>query len=123
MQHSCGLGITSVAAFHCPNFEAPIETSRIGIKCTLANERDLVQERFVGAVREQMPKVMVVNRRVRVSGNTPLYPAVYFKSRFRRFRRFHHLFYFLTVRDWGWGCRNSLTKGWRTIGQSVGCKA
>src|SRR5258708_21874143 len=40
---SGGFIITGIATFHDPNFETPVEASDVGIQCTLANYRDLVQ--------------------------------------------------------------------------------
>src|SRR6516164_9375470 len=105
------MDVTSVATVHELNLKAPVEAGGVRIQCTLAGDHQLIQQRFVGAISEQLPEVVVVNRRIGIPHQSTFDPSVELKSWFRGLRLLCHLLHFLGV--WIRGCsrRAYLTGG------------
>src|SRR6516225_2460716 len=132
IQKTLGMDVTSVTTIHELNLKAPVEAGGVRIQCTLACDHQLIQQRFVGAVSEQLPEVVIVNRRIGISHQSTFDPPVELKSWFRGLRLLCHLLHFLGVwirgcsrcacltRGRGWtGGRSLLSVEWSTKGSSI----
>ena len=80
-----------IAAIQKLRFEAPIKTRAFRIERALEGDDRLVEQRFIGAICEEMAEVLIVRRTRPVEGDAAFHPAVDFESRFRRLGFLHFL--------------------------------